>query len=364
MRIGADGSYLRWTRTGTARYLDGLLHAIEARLGEDEFLVYYNSTPRKKLFGERVRERFTRMPNRTLWNQVRLPFALLADRCDVYLGGAQVVPRAPGPPSVLVLHDLLGFRDPSAKPGADGRYWRRWTRASARRAAAVIAISEHTAGDCQRYLGVPAEKIRIVYQGVSPAFTKAASAAEMMAARSLLEGCGWRGDRCILQVGAYERHKGGDVVAGAVAELRRQGRTLTLVQCGPSARKQPPVDGVIRLGMVDDEILRALYAIAEAVCVASTHEGFGLPAIEAIAMGTPVVAAPVGGLPEAGGDVAIYAASPDAEGFATALASLLDDPMARRKGQVEGRRRTADFTWDRCAEAVLGILHDIGDRGA
>src|SRR5207244_12637348 len=154
-RFGADGSWLQWPRAGLGRYLDGLLHALADRLGDDDRLVvYYNSRTGPRLFDGDVAERFVRLPNRTLWNQVRLPRALKGDRCDVYLAGAMVAPRLARTPMVVIVHDCLAFRDPAAKPGAEGRYWRRWTADAARRAMSVVAVSKFVADDCERFLGV------------------------------------------------------------------------------------------------------------------------------------------------------------------------------------------------------------------
>src|SRR5579884_4306021 len=132
MRIGADGSYLRWTTQGLGRYLDGLLHALEALLeGDDSLVVFYNSLAGDSLFGTAVREARVRLPKATLYNQVGIPAALRLHRCDVYLGGANVVPVRSRVPAVLVIHDCKAFRAPAADSPGWTRYWRRWQQASA-----------------------------------------------------------------------------------------------------------------------------------------------------------------------------------------------------------------------------------------
>jgi glycosyltransferase involved in cell wall biosynthesis len=329
MNLAADGSYLRWRRTGQGRYLDGLLHALaEALPPADTLHVYYNSLSRTRLFGPEVAEHRVRMPKSTLWNQVGVPLALTRDHGDVYLGGANIVPAAGRFPKVLVVHDCLAFRDPSAKPGAVGRYLRRWMRASARHADRVVAVSHWAAAECERFLGLDAAAITVVRQGIDPAFRPAPETADE--GETLRRRLGLGDVPFVLQVGGFERHKGGALAAAAVAQLRRRGVEVRLVRCGDDGPEQGRSDSV-ELGFVSDATLQALYRQAAAVGVFSSHEGFGLPVLEAMASGTPVVAARTAGLPEAGGDAAVYAEPGDAGSFADAIATVLDPTEGSRR---------------------------------
>jgi glycosyltransferase involved in cell wall biosynthesis len=357
MRIGADGSHLRWEPTGTRRYLDGLLHSLEKLLPDDELYVYYNSGRGRPMFSAGARERFIRMPNRTLWNQLRVPLALAGDRCDVYLGGALVVPAAPGPPSVVVIYDCLPFRDYGAKPGADGRYLRRWMRRSVARADRVIAISEFTAGECRRFLPASDPKLRVVTPGLDSGFLEGATAADLEAAKRVLAAAGVD-DRCfVLAFGGVQPHKGAGVAAEAMEQLLGRGHDLAMVMCGRVAPAGQPA-WLAQVGMVDDSALRGLYARAAAVCVASTHEGFGLTALEAMAMGTPVASTRAGALPEAGGEFAFYAAPGDVTGMADALESALT-PSTDGRRRADARRHAAAFSWERSAAAVAQVLDEV-----
>lgn len=361
MLIGADASHLRWKGGGLGRYLDGLLHALEEELSPDDGMVaFYNSFGGPRLFEGRVRERNVRMPGSLLWNQVGLPGALLRDRCDVFLGGANLLPIAAKLPKVLVVHDCKAFRMPEADTPRWVRYLRRWMRASARAATRLVAISEWAASECEEFLGVRAKDVTVIYQGVDERFREALGA-EIDQDRTKVRHLGIDG-RFVLQVGGYEPHKGAAVAESAVAELRRVRPDVMLVRCGQAGR--PGRSGpVLDLGYVPDDVLAALYRAASAVCVPSTHEGFGLPVLEAMACGTPVVTSTSGGLPEAGGDAALYAPAGDPSGFAAALAHLLDDADEREHRVEAGRARARRFRWGSAAAAMKRVLQDAMQQG-
>ena len=359
LRIGADGSWMRWPSGGLSRYLDGLLHGIAAARDESEQLVvYYNSTSGARSFESSVQERFIRMPNRTLWNQVRLPFALRSDHIDVYLAGAFVVPAAARMPSVAVIHDCTVFRDPSAKPGREGRYWRTWTRATSRRATHIITVSNFVKDDCVRLLGVDAGRVTVIYPGVASTFTSPTDD-ERAAARAVLSARLGLPATFLLHVGS-DRHKGATVALEATRRLVAQSRSIGLVRCGPEAVSVAPDPLVTNLGRVDDTTLVDLYRAAAAVLVSSTQEGFGLPVLEALACGTPVVTTRTGGIPEAGGDAVVYARENDPDAFAGALATVLDssaeEAAARRRAGIEWSKT---FIWDRAARQTLEILRRV-----
>ncbi|MGI8608094.1 MAG: glycosyltransferase family 4 protein [Candidatus Dormibacteria bacterium] len=361
MRIAADGSWLRWRMTGLGRYMSGLLHGIEALRGDRELFVYYNSGEGQPLFSAGACERFIRMPNRTLWNQVRLPLALRRDRPDVYLGAATVIPWAPGTPAVAVIHDCLAFRIPQAKPGAEGRYWRHWTTLAARRAARVVTDSQSTARDIEHFTGVPLARIAVIPPGVDPQFFAPVPARARAAARQLLAEHGVTG-KFILQVAAGDHHKGMRVAAAAVGLVAGAHEPLRLVATGASSLGDATTrQGAAWVGAVADDVLRALYESCAVVCVASEHEGFGLPVLEAMAMSRPVVSTTAGALPEAGGELPFYCTPGDVAGMASALDRALSTQSDELRGRLAaGRARAQAFTWTVSATSLLGILDEAG----
>jgi glycosyltransferase involved in cell wall biosynthesis len=350
MRIGADGSYLKWATQGLARYLDGLLHALEESLsGNDQLVVFYNSLAREPLFGATVREARVRLPRATLYNQMGIPLALRWHACDVYLGGANVVPAWSGVPSVVLMHDCKVFRVPDADSPGWSRYWRRWQRASAGSATRVIAVSEFTARECETWLGVPRQSVRVINPGIDGRFAPATT--EHSGRDAALREATGVSSPYVLQVGAYERHKGGALAADALAQLRLEGVPLTLVRCGPPG-PEPPRGDTIDLGHVADELLVALYRGAVAVCVASHHEGFGLPVVEAMACGAPVVCVSGTGLVEAAGGAALIVEPGDVAGLCSAIRRLFEDDAEATRLREAGLVRASRLTWSGAAAAV------------
>ena len=365
LRIGADGSWMQWPMTGIRRVLDGVLPALAGMLApEDRLTVYYNARPSWGLrrFAEpRVQERFARMPNRVLWNQLRLPLELRRAGCDVYLGSAIVTPALAPCPVVPLVHDCLAFREPWAKPGREGRYWRRWTRAAVRRAPVVLAVSDFVAADCVRFLGIPRERVQVVPNGVGRAFTPGGAGDVAAARAAVAEGLGVRGPYA-LQVGAGARHKARDHLAAAAAVLRATGRDITLVWTGAGTAGVRS-DGVVGAGMVDDAHLVALYRAAAVVCVPSAHEGFGLPVLEALACGAPVVAARATALVEVGGAATRFVTPGDVTELAATLAQVLDSPDDERVRRREiGVAHASRYTWESAAVQVLRALRLAASR--
>ena len=328
-----------------------------ALVPDDHLTVFYNSLPAPKLFGEAVRERYLRLPRAAPYNQAGLPLALARGDYDVYLGAGNVVPTFANVPRVVVVHDCLAFRHPEAKPPPIRRYLQTWMKLSARHAARVVTVSEWSASECERYLGVDRAAIEVITEGVDRRFRPSTDGAEV----DRLGRLGVRGT-FVLQVGAFEAHKGAPTLHRAVEQLRARGADVSLVRTG-AARRGEAAPGVIDVGVVDDDALVALYQAAAVVGVPSIYEGFGLPVLEAMACGTPVVASRTAALPEAGGDVAVYADPGDAQGFADAIGRLLGDPAETRRRREDGIVRAARFTWDAAADRMHAVLREAAGMG-
>jgi glycosyltransferase involved in cell wall biosynthesis len=235
-------------------------------------------------------------------------------------------------------------------------------RSSARRAALIIASSHYTAADLTRIYGVPAEKIRVIYPSLSPDFARVAdpAAIESVRARYGIPG------RYILYVGSIEPKKNVHRLIQAYAALRRarQVEHPLVITGRPLWLSQPILDlpaalgierHVIFTGPARQEDLAALYSGADVFAFLGMYEGFGYPPLEAMACGTPVLAANRTSLPEVLGDSALLVDPDREEDVAAGLARLLDDADLRDRMRAQGLRRAEQFQLVAHARQVLDV---------
>lgn len=276
----------------------------------------------------------------------------------VYRRGAVVhrmnLELPPAPVDVITLHDLVAWQYPDEAPPVPA------AAAEARAAAAVVCVSQYTAAEAVEALGIEAP--HVVPNGVDPAFFDAEPLEADELARLGVEGT------YVLTAGGASERKNLDTLAAAWPLVRRARPDVTLVLAGPPHPRRTElfagVDGVRLVGRVAADVLPRLYAGAAAVAVPSRHEGFGLPALEAMAAGVPVVAADRAALPEVVGDAGILV-EPERGPLAEALVDVLDQV---RGGGAEvadlvarARRRARGFTWERSAAGHAAVWRSVAD---
>ena len=294
----------------------------------------------------------------------RIPFAFpaLARREDAALAHTHyfVSPRL-SCPAVVTVHDISYARAPELFSRRDRSLFG-LVRGSVRRAARVIAVSEFTRADvCERY-GLDAAKVVAIPNGVGAAFRPVADASARVRDRFGIAR------PYVLCVGALQPRKNVPLAIEAYARLVGRGTECELVVAGGDRGGRLDVlDAILRtrltgrvhlVGHVEDEALPALYSGARALVFPSLYEGFGLPALEAMACGTPVVASNTTGLAEAVGDAGLTVDPRDADGLADALRRVIDDPALHERLVAAGSARAAQFTWARAAVATAGVYRE------
>lgn len=298
---------------------------------------------------------------RIVWEQLAAPFVMANGRPDLLHGMAFSLPLAWFGPSVVTIYDMSFIRYPERLGRIRRLYLQAMTRFSARRARQVIAISEHSRAEISLLLGISPSKIDVAIPGVSREF-RPASPEEVASLRKEFD----LPERFILSVGTLEPRKNLETLVRAYAKLpRRNG--IKLVLAGATGWKTNTLDrllgqldlsrDVILTGYVSSNDLAAWYTAAEVFAYPSVYEGFGLPLLEAMACGLPVIASNTSSLPEAVGESGVLVDPLSVEAWVEALASLLDSEERRRQLSVQGIERTSQFTWENTARQTVASYH-------
>lgn len=361
MNIGVDASRAtRAARTGTENYSLYVIRALMEAGAQHTFTLYFNEPPEPGLFPALPNVRLRVIPFPRLWTHIRLAAEVQLRPPDVLFVPAHVLPLVPGR-AVATVHDL-GYRHfPQAHPWAARMYLEWGTRHNARAGRLVIADSHATREDLIRFYRVPADKIRVAYPGLRPDLQPVQNAAALEAA---LRRYGIE-PPYVLYVGTLQPRKNLARLIEAFAQVPPPYRLVLAGRKGwmygeilRRAEESGIGERVLFPGYVPDEDLSALLTGAALFAFPSLYEGFGLPVLEAMACGAPVVCSDAGSLPEVAGDAAILVPPTDTEALAAAMNRVLADEGLRAELVRRGRERARLFTWRRCAEEILKALED------
>jgi len=357
MRIGINAALLAsrggYRQTGVSRYIGELSRALRPLLGADETLCMLEPT------APTVAERpALRIP----WEQCALPVLARRAQLDLLHGPLHVLPRVGGPPGVITIHDLAFLHFPERVPRSRRLYLTAGTRWSMKLAKQVIAVSESTATDVQRWLGVPAGRIEVIplapTDAIQPIVGEDVAAFQQ---RNEITR------PYVLCVGTLEPRKNLGRLLRAFADIAGE-VPHQLVLVGPEGWLNEEMhatlaelqlgDRVRLTGFVDDADLGAWYSGADLFAFPSLYEGFGLPPLEAMRCGAPVVTSHVSSLPEVVGDAALTVDPEDVAALAAAMRRVLTDRALADDLRGRGIERAAQFSWKRTARETLAVYRD------
>ncbi|MFZ4849816.1 MAG: glycosyltransferase family 4 protein [Caldilinea sp.] len=271
-------------------------------------------------------------------------------------------------PAVLTVHDLIFERYPEHHTRRNVWFLKVGMRLFTRAAAAIVAVSQHTRRDLIALYKTPPDKIWVIHEGIDPLF-QPASAVEVARVRAhyRLES------PYLLMVGTLEPRKNHRTALHALAQLRAQGAPHQLVIAGGKGWLFEPIrqqvdelglaDAVVFTGYVPAADLPALYTAAECLLLPSLYEGFGFPALEAMACATPVICSNAGSLPEIVGAAALQVSPLESAELAGAIRQVVSQPELSAQLRRLGREQAAAFSWERCAAQTAALYRQLEGAG-
>jgi glycosyltransferase involved in cell wall biosynthesis len=364
LHIAVDGSGLARAQAGVGVYTREILHAMSVERPDCRFTVYLPDGA--ALPGPTPGIGYRPLPSAPIVGRhLQWPARIRRLKPNAYFGPAGALPLGSvGCPTVITVHDLAIYRNPDWFPGRQPLSTRLVIPRSLDRADVLIAVSDNTAQDLEDMFGIPASRIDVVPHGVSARF-RPMSAEDLAIARAKLK----LPERFILFVGTIEPRKNLATLLEAWAMLRNRPDLVIVGAWG--WRYEAIKEQIGRLGDrvhhiegLDPTQLPAVYNLARVLAHPAWYEGFGLPPLEAMACGTPVVVSDRSSLPELVGDAGLIAAADDPEAWRRSLEKVIDDSDLAAGMKRRGILRAAQFSWARSAGLTWRAVDRAIETGA
>ncbi len=364
LRIGFDGRAFTSPAAGIRRYATELVRAVVA-LGEPIEVVALGGDATRIPAGiNRVAEA-VHPPGNAGWTLIGLPRTAARAGVDLIHAPAYTAPFWAGVPVVLTIHDVSYEIHPEWYPYRRDVLRRLYYRGSARSAAHVLTVSAFSASEITAAFGIPASRITVAPLGVHGTFAAGDPNVSLDLPANVTEPY-------LLHVGDIHERRNLPVVVDAILEARRHfgaAAALSLVLAGVDrgitdglcamAAEAGSADAVVALGPVSEERVHALYRGAVALVYPSLYEGFGLPLIEAMACGTPVIASHAASIPEVLGGAGLLLDPRDVSAWRDAIIRIVNDEALRHDLRSRGLARAATFTWQRTAQITVDVYREV-----
>jgi glycosyltransferase involved in cell wall biosynthesis len=370
MRVAIDTRKIHDFGIGT--YIRNLLRQL-ARIDRDTEYVLLCREPDLGIaaqLGPNFRSVREPSPNYSLREQIHVPWILRRERPDVYHAPHYVLPPAVRCRSVVTIHDCIHLMFPQYLPNrAAYAYARASMWAAARRSDRILTVSEASKRDILSLFNVKPEKIVVVYNAIDEHFSTTPSEEHVARIRERYQ----LDHKFVLYVGNIKPHKNLVRLIEAFSELRRTHDDLKLLIIGDEISKLPALRRAVHrnklhkhvrfLGYLKDDTLTVLYRLASVFVFPSLYEGFGLPPLEAMASGTPVVTSNVSSLPEVTGDAAVLVDPYDVDSIGDGMRRVLDDPRLAEELRIKGLKRAREFSWEHSVEKTQRVYREVAADG-
>jgi glycosyltransferase involved in cell wall biosynthesis len=385
VRIGINAFYLGAVTTGSGQYIHHLVRRL-TRLGDESEYILVKHT------GWRMQNTSHSYSPFCILHSVPTPFDSISEnlaklwfeqvsfpracrRQDVELAHVPYFasPLFPTTPTVVTVHDLIPMLLPAYRGSTLVRLYTRLVAAAARKADMVLTDSQASKRDIVRLLGIPAERVRVIYLAADDIYQPVRDEHRLAAVRRKYG----LPESYLLYLGGFDRRKNVPTLLKAFAQLAKASRIgdwrVSLVIAGrlpergadffpdprPIAQELGIGKRVVFTGWVPEEDKPALYSGARALVFPSLYEGFGLPPLEALACGTPVIASNKGSLPEIVGEGGLLVEPDDVEGLAGAMEKLLADNDLQTDLRQKGLAHAAKFSWEKTARETMAVYQEV-----
>jgi glycosyltransferase involved in cell wall biosynthesis len=367
LRIAIDARKLRDYGIGT--YVRNLLRHLSRLDHTTEYVVLCREQDASitSELGENFRAVTEASPAYSVREQLRVPLDLRRERVDLFHAPHYVLPPLTPCKSIVTIHDCIHLRFPQYLPNRLAyAYARTSLWVATHRSNRVLTVSEASKRDILRYFSVPPSKIDVIHNAIDERFGETPTDEEIARVRERYQ----LEDRFVLYAGNIKPHKNLERLIEAFHTLRKVGfEEVKLLIIGDEISKYATLRRAVHkyklhkhvrfFGFVPDKTLAILYRLAGVFVFPSLYEGFGLPPLEAMASGTPVITSNVSSLPEVVGDAAFLIDPYDADAIADAMRRVLSEPALRADLRERGLRRVREFSWERSVARVREIYGEV-----
>jgi len=361
MKIGIDISVLNINQAGTATYTRNLINAFKDIDSKDEFHFFSVNQKRDMSSPKTFKSRLQTIYRDIIWTHGQLPYQASKCKIDVLHMPANIIPMWISCPTVVTIHDTATIQFPEIFTYWNRKYYQAFLPVSSKNASVILTVSNFSKRELVGLLKVNPNKVIVTYNAVSPEFRKISQKKiEYVKNKYNL-------NRFILTVGTIEPRKNLSRLLKAYALLRRDGFHYKLVHAGPYGWLSNGISReveqlglykeVVFLGRVSLDELVALYNSAFIFVYPSLYEGFGLPVLEAMACGCPVITSNNSSLPEVAGEAAVMIDPYDVAQIAYAIEDLYKDQRKVNRLIERGFNRVKAFSWENCAEKTIAAYH-------